>query len=116
MEWIIENWYILLALVCVVALAVYGVVFFLRQPRPKQLEALREWLLFAVIEAEKHLGGGTGKIKLRLVYDMFLKTFPWLAKAISFEQFSFLVDEALEKMRDLLEKNANIKGYVKEGE
>ena len=62
--------------------------------------------------AEKELGGGTGKLKLRYVYDLFLTKFNWLAKVISFEQFSDLVDEALEEMKRLLESNNAVKEIV----
>lgn len=83
-------------------------------PTQKQLAKVREWLLYAVTMAEKELGGGTGKIKLRYVYDWFLTTFPWLAKAISFEVFSGLVDEALEEMKGLLETNKSVGKYIAE--
>jgi hypothetical protein len=36
-----------------------------------------------------------------------------LAKFVSFESFSILVDEALEKFRELLKTNKNISEYVK---
>jgi len=68
-------------------------------PSDKQLNKVREWLLYAVTKAEKELGGGTGQIKLRYVYDMFVARFTWLARVISFEAFSMMVDEALERMK-----------------
>ena len=46
------------------------------------------------------------------VYDLFLERFPSVAPVISFEMFSMLVDEALEKMRHILETNLDIKAYV----
>lgn len=54
---------------------------------------------------QKELGGGTGQIKLRYVYDMFVARFTWLARVISFEAFSMMVDEALERMKKMLESN-----------
>ena len=39
----------------------------------------KEWLLFAVTEAEKSLGGGTGELKLHVTYDAFIKRFPLLS-------------------------------------
>jgi hypothetical protein len=75
---------------------------------------VKEWLLYAVIQAEKDLGSGTGQIKLRYVWDMFLKTFPALASVVSFEMFSALVDEALEQMRHLLATNKDIEAYVED--
>lgn len=50
--------------------------------------------------------------KLRQVYDLFVTRFPWLAKMISFDMFSGLVDEALEEMRSMLDSNQAVKAFV----
>lgn len=112
MEFLIENWYIILAAMALGALAVVAVVRFFRLPREKQMENVRQWLLGAVTAAEKELGGGTGKLKLRTVYDAFLTKFPWLAPVVPFEQFSGLVDDALEEMRKLLADNKAVQQLV----
>jgi hypothetical protein len=115
MEIFLENWYIIVAALSV--LVVVGVLVFryFKQPTVEQLVKLREWLLWAVTEAEKNLGGGTGKLKLRQVYDLFVVRFPWLAKVVPFGLFSNLVDDALEEMREMLKTNTEVKNYV-EGE
>lgn len=112
MDILIENWYIILA-IAVVAFCV-GVAFyrFCKLPTAAQLEKVKEWLLYAVTEAEKELGGGTGKLKLRSVYDLFLQRFPWLVRVVSFEMFSGLVDDALVEMRKMLESNTVVKNLV----
>ena len=69
----------------------------------------------AVTEAEAELGSGTGQLKLRAVYEMAVKTFPWVEKFIAFETFSTWVDEALEWMNTQLETNENVKAYVVDG-
>ena len=112
MEFLIENIWLIVGGVAVVAMAVLFVVRFFGQPGSEQIAKVRDWLLWAVTEAEKDLGGGTGKLKLRQVYDLFIVRFPWVAKVISFERFSGLVDDALEDMRDLLKSNADVKNYV----
>ena len=112
MEFLIENWYIILAAMALGALAVVAVVRFFRLPREKQMENVRQWLLGAVTAAEKELGGGTGKLKLRTVYDAFLTKFPWLAPVIPFEQFSGLVDDALVEMRKLLADHQAVQQMV----
>ena len=89
---------------------VCGIYF--RENADKQLKKVREWLLYAVTKAEKELGGGTGQIKLRYVYDMFVARFTWLAQVISFEMFSMMVDEALEKMKGMLESNKAMQELV----
>ena len=38
--------------------------------------------------------------------------FAWLAKVVSFEMFSMMVDEALEKMKTMLESNKAMQELV----
>lgn len=112
MEFMINNGALIVALVCVVMTVAAAVTGFFNQPTKQQLAKVKEWLLYAVTMAEKDLGGGTGKLKLRYVYDLFLTKFSWLARLITFEQFSGLVDEALEEMKRLLESNTSMQQLV----
>lgn len=112
MDFIINNWYIIVALIAVVGCFAIVIHRYFTMPTDEQISKLREWLLWAVTEAEAELGGGTGKLKLRCVYDLFVQRFPWLAKVISFERFSELVDDALVEMREMLEKNAAVAALV----
>lgn len=112
MDVLIEYWPLLVAGSAVVGAAVYAVCRFVGLPTEKQLAQVREWLLWAVTEAEKELGSGTGELKLRQVYDMFVTRFPWLAKVVSFTRFSQMVDEALEEMRELLAGNQAVSAFV----
>ncbi len=112
MKFITENWFVLVAFAAVAAAGGCAVYSFVKMPTDKQLKKVREWLLYAVTKAEKKLGGGTGQIKLRYVYDKFVKRFPWLAWAISFERFSAMVDEALEKMKGMLASNKAMQELV----
>lgn len=112
MDFIIENWYMLFAFFALAAATALAIYSFFKKPTPEQLDNLREWLLGAVTEAEKELGGGTGRLKLRQVYDLFVARFPWLAKVISFNTFSDMVDDALVEMRELLAQNEAVQAYV----
>lgn len=112
MNFITENWFVLVALAAVAAAGGYAIYTFVKMPSDRQLNKVREWLLYAVTMAEQKLGGGTGQIKLRYVYDMFVTRFAWLAKVITFEMFSMMVDEALEKMRVMLESNPAVQELV----
>lgn len=112
MKYIVENWFVIVALMTVAAAGGYTIYVFVKMPSDKQLSKVREWLLYAVTKAEKELGGGTGQIKLRYVYDMFVARFTWFAKAISFEMFSMMVDEALDKMKEMLESNKAMQTLV----
>lgn len=108
----VDNWYLFVALGCILTLVVACVIKFLRLPSADKIENIKEWLKWAVVQAEKELGSGTGQLKLRLVYDWFVNTFPDIAKFITFETFSGWVDEALEWMRHQLESNDAVKCYV----
>lgn len=110
-----DNWAILVAVICGVAFVTTMVVKFMNMPSAKQIENLMEWLKIAVVEAEKALGTGTGSLKLRSVYESAVIAFPWIAKYMTFEKFSELVDVALEWMKEQIEKNQYIKEYI-EGE
>lgn len=89
-----------------------GIYKFAMIPTEEQLIKVREWLLYACSQAERELGGGTGQLKLRMVYGMFIDKFPWLVKVIAFEQFSKLVDEALEQMKEMLQSNKAVKEFI----
>lgn len=112
MNFIIENWYMIvaaLAIGCVGGIYIYR---YFKMPTSEQLDKVRQWLLYAVTMAEAEFGGGTGKIKLRACWSEFITKFPTLAKVISFETFSALVDEALIEMRKMLSDNNAVKEIV----
>lgn len=111
-KFMVENWYFIVTAIVMVVMA--GVICwnFFKLPTKEQIAKIKEWLLYAVTEAEKELGGGTGQLKLRQVYDLFVQRFPAVAAVISFDTFSGWVDEALEQMREMLAKNENVAAYV----
>ena len=108
----VSYWWLIIVGIAVLALAGLSIYIFVKKPMSKKIQEVKEWLLYAVTEAEKELGSGTGKIKLRYVYNMFISAFPRLSTWIPFETFSKLVDEVLEEFRDLLDSNENLQSYV----
>ena len=106
MEWLMTNWYMIIVFLIVGIVAGMAIKKWLELPTMDQIESVKEWLVYAVTEAEKQLGGKTGQLKLRLVYDMAIEKFKWLS-FISFSTFSDWVDEALVVMKDML-KNERI--------
>jgi hypothetical protein len=109
---VIENWYMFIVVIAVLFLLGSSIFMFFKLPTDNQLEKVKAWLLLAVTQAEVELGGGTGRLKLRFVYDLFITRFVWISRLISFEYFSLLVDEALEEMRMMLETNEAVKTLV----
>ena len=72
------------------------------------VNGFKNWLVWAVSEAEALFGSKTGQLKLRYVYNMAVECFPTIAKFVPFAVFSNLVDSALAVMRDMIKNNKNI--------
>lgn len=108
----IDNVIIICGIVILIGIIGLCLCWFLKLSKERQKEIIIEWLLLAVIKAEKELGDGTGQLKLRFVYDLFIDKFKFISMLISFSQFSELVDQALDIMRDMLDSNKQIKDYV----
>lgn len=112
MNWLIDNWIVVVGILALTIAAGWAVYVFFGLPTGTQLAKIKEWLLWAVVLAETELGSGTGEIKLRYVYDMFVGRFPTVAKIVSFETFAKWVDEALDEMKVLLGQNKVIAEFV----
>lgn len=112
MEFITENWSLIVIVLFVLAAAFAYIKNVTLKSAEEQIALVKKWLLWAVTQAEKELGGGTGKLKLTSVYDMFVQRFPWVAKIVTFERFTSMVDDALEEMRDMLQTNEKAVEYV----
>lgn len=103
MEWLVDNWSLLVVLVCAIGGAVFGCKKFVQSGKTNQLKKVKEWLLFACVEAERDFGSGKGQLKLRYVYDMFVEKFGVIKYIITFEEFSKMVDEVLESAIEFFE-------------
>lgn len=112
MNWLVDNWYVVVGLIALVIMIISGIVNFFKLPTSEQIKNVKEWLRYAVSEAEKELGSGTGQLKLRKVYDLAIQKFPWIGKCIKFETFSNWVDEALVWLNKQLEENENVAKLV----
>ena len=99
-----DRYMIVGCLILFVAILIY---FSIKYP-----SKVNEWLLYAVTEAEKQYGSGTGQIKLRAVYNLFLREFPKLAFFVSFDMFCAWVDFVLDRMREMLQDNKELRNYV----
>lgn len=100
LTWLADNWYI------IVTILIIGFTSIINKNK------IQEWLKYAVSKTEEELGTGTGQLKLRQVYDMFIKKFPILSSIIPFTIFSKMVDLALEWMNEQIKKNNKIKEFI----
>ena len=106
-----EYWFLIILAIAVISTIAIKVYTWFKQPTSDQLKNVKEWLLYAVAKAERELGSGTGQLKLRYVYNMFVEKFPAIAIFITFEDFSKMADEALDKFNELLKENTAINDY-----
>ena len=113
MNYLMNNWFMIVALLTVLFVCFLAVKKWLNKPTAEQIANIKEWLLLAVTEAEKQLGGGTGQLKLRFVYDWAVERFSWVA-LIPFDTFASWVDEALNEMKKQLAANEAVKAYIEE--
>ena len=111
-EWILNNMGSIMVIFCLLCAAGMAVYKFIMQGKEQQLKKVKEWLLFAVTQAEKELGSNTGQLKLRMVYGQFIDKFKIISLMITFEEFSDLVDESLDSMKSMLESNQAVKKLV----
>lgn len=111
-DFITNNWFYIIILVAIFVVIIRLAYQIIKDPSSVDLSKVQEWLLWAVMQAEKQLGGGTGQLKLRYVYDMFVARFPTVSKILTFEAFSIMVDIALAKLNEMLSNNKRVQQYV----
>lgn len=107
--WIREYWFVFILFIGVVATAAIKIYKFINTPSGEQLKKVQQWLIWAVAKAEEVLGSGTGQLKLRYVYDMFITKFPVIAKFVTYDEFKAMTEKALEEFKKMLESNKQIK-------
>ena len=72
MNWITENWALLLGIISIVCVCVASVVCFCRQPSSVQKAKGQRMAVVGSHERKQNLAGGTGALKLAMVYDLFV--------------------------------------------
>lgn len=106
------NTGMIIATAIIIVVLATVIIEFVKLPNENKIANVKEWLKYAVTEAEKALGSGTGQLKLRWVYDLAVKQFPWISQLVTFETFSGWVDEALEWMNNQISTNEALSEYV----
>lgn len=112
MNTMIELWYVWITILAIGIVIGFYIKKFINKPTFEQIESVKEWLVWACIEAERLWGSKTGAMKLREVYDWFISKFPAISSIISFNTFSSWVDDALEIAKHIMETNETVKNYV----
>ena len=112
MALLMEYWWLAIVILAILVIAFMFLITYINLPKSKKATKVKEWLLFAVVQAEKELGSGTGQLKLRYVYNLALSKFPVFIKLIPFELFSSFVDGALQQLGNLIEDSEGVKKYM----
>ena len=108
LSFINDNWFLIMIAIAFVSSIAIKIYKWFKMPNSEQMKKVQEWLLYAVAKAEEKLGSGTGELKLRYVYDMFIAKFPAIAIFIDFDDFKIMVEKALEKFEGLIQTNESI--------
>ena len=114
MNWIIDNGFIVVGVACLVFVIIFAAYKFVTMVPEKQKTKVKEWLIWACIEAEKDLQSGTGQLKLRKVYNKFCSvlSFTGIARLVSFDTFSTWVTSSLTTVKEMLVANRTLAEYV----
>lgn len=116
-NFIMEYWPIIIVAIAIICCAICAITNIFRTPSSALIENIRQWAIYACALAEKELGSGTGQLKLRATYDMFLKRFPNLFNIISFQMYQNIAESALAEFKKMLETNPSVKDIIiQEGE
>lgn len=117
MNFIINYWPMLIVAIAIIAMAVVTIIDFINKSPKERIETIKQWAVYACALAEAHLGSGTGQMKMRETYDMFLQRFPSLATVITYEKYKEIAEKALLEFKQMLSTNPNIQAMIiKEGE
>lgn len=101
-EWLAMNWKFCFFLIIMIFLLIYGLM----------TGKCIKWLEWAVTEAEKQLGNGTGALKLRTVYTWFVDQYPSFSVIVPFPLFEYWVNIALKWMKKQMEHNPSFNNII----
>lgn len=99
----------ILILIVIAVVLIFSIYQYIKSNKEKQIENIKQWLIYACLEAENLLGSKTGQVKLRYVYDLFIEKFKFISYFVSFKMFSEWVDNALVDMKEMIKNNPSIK-------
>lgn len=112
-EFFYSNLDVLIVLVVGVISLTILLTGFLLLPSTDRISKIKQWMKYAVMDAENDWHEGTGELKLGTVYAAFLLRFPIVAKLVPYSVFKILVDKALDQMVEIFDANPAIESAVK---
>lgn len=112
LNFLINYWDIILIAIAVLTVSGVSIINFSKKSTAEKMKSVKEWAIYACALAEAHLGSGTGQLKMRETYDMFIVRFPNLAKIVPFEIYKATAEIALTEFKKMLELNPNVKDLI----
>ena len=107
-NFLINNW--LDIAVAVVFIAIIVVLY-----KHSKIEVIKKIILALVVQAEKSLGSGTGELKYALVIERVYNKLPFIIRVLfSKKDIDNYIEEAVIKMKGILNNNVNLIGYDEE--
>lgn len=104
MEWLVNNWYMVIGFMCLGAIVGVSIYKFFELPTSEKMELFKKALLELVTKAEEEIGSGKGQEKLEYVYNAIKKQFPFITLFMSDDTFKTLVNGALIEVGIWLKK------------
>lgn len=95
-----------------ITIAIYLVAAIIVGVITLQFVNFKDWLLWCVTKAEEKYGSNTGQLKLQYAYELATTKFKWLTKVIPYPLFKKWIDDALVKMKEMLQNNKKIAEIV----
>lgn len=114
LNFLINYWYFIVIIVAILVISGVFIFNFLQKPSEQKLQNIKEWAIYACALAQAHLGSGTGQLKMRETYDMFISRFPDLVKIVPFEMYKNIAESALLEFKKMLENNPKVKELILE--
>ena len=113
-NFLINNWYLIIIAIAGLSLLINYLFDFSQKPSAAKIQNIKEWAIYACALAEAHLGSGTGQLKMRETYDMFIVRFPDLARIVSFEMYKNIAELALLEFKQMMQNIPKVKNLILE--
>lgn len=112
MKFITENWFVIVAIAAMGGSIGYAIYTFCKMPPEKQLNKVREWLLYAVTTRKRNWEQEQEKSSCGMYMTCSWRGLTGLQRSSRSTCFSMMVDDALEQMKTMLEENEAAQKFV----
>ena len=112
LDFILNYWHLIITALAMIVIAIVFIIDFIKKSPKERMDSIKQWAIYACALAESHLGSGTGQLKMRETYDMFLEKFPSLAEVITYEKYKAIAETALIEFKEMLKTNPNIQNII----